>query len=111
MSTVNYSLNHRGVRLIGASEARKTTKNRRVETSYPQKIKTSCLIVGEMSSSKCNVTVEEYRYRKIMHVEKNGRHLNEKIKPNPDRSDPNPMYLAYYFYYAVSFDIGSIYRI
>ena len=46
-----------------------------------------------------------------MHVEKNGRHLNEKIKPNPDRSDPNPMYLAYYFYYAVSFDIGSIYRI
>lgn len=26
MSTVNYSLNHRGVRLIGASEARKTTK-------------------------------------------------------------------------------------
>ena len=58
------------------------------------KIKTSCLIVGEMSSSKCNVTVEEYRYRKIMHAEKKGRHLNEKIKPNPDRSDPNPMYIA-----------------
>ena len=35
MSTVNYSLNHRGVRLIGASEAWIKGKNRRVETSYP----------------------------------------------------------------------------
>lgn len=74
-------------------------KDGRVETSYPhfryyRKSRHPALIVGEMSSSKGNVTVEEYRYRKVMHAEKDGRHLNEKIEPNPDPSDPDPMYIA-----------------
>ena len=29
-----------------------------------------------------------------MHSEKDGRHLNEKIEPNPDPKDENPMYIA-----------------
>lgn len=45
------------------------------------------MIVGEQP-------VEEYRYRKVMHNEKDGRHLNEKVYPNPDSTDSEPMYIA-----------------
>jgi hypothetical protein len=37
---------------------------------------------------------DEYEYRKVMHSERDGRHLNERIFPNPNRTDPNPMYIA-----------------
>lgn len=45
------------------------------------------LITGEYSE-------EEYRYRKVTHSEKDGRHLNEKIEPNPNRKDSRPMYIG-----------------
>lgn len=45
------------------------------------------LIVGEHSQ-------EEYLYRKVMHNTHDGRHLNEEVNPNPDKSDPKPMYIA-----------------
>lgn len=45
------------------------------------------LIVGEHSD-------EEYKYRKVMHSEKDGRHLNEKVYPNPNPRDPKPMFIA-----------------
>lgn len=45
------------------------------------------LIVGEKSK-------EEYTYRKVMHGEKDGRHLNEEVRPNPNKKDKKPMYIA-----------------
>lgn len=45
------------------------------------------LIVGEHSEN-------EYQYRKVMHSDRDGRHLNEKIYPNPNKSDKKPMYIA-----------------
>ena len=72
---------------------RKTVK--RVETSYPhfRRYKKSghpALIVGERKQEN----KEEYRYRKVMHNSKDGRHLNEKVEPNPNPNDSNPMYIA-----------------
>lgn len=49
------------------------------------------LIVGEQFDEKQR---EEYRYRKVMHRERDGRHLNEKIYPNPDPTDNRPMHIA-----------------
>lgn len=49
------------------------------------------LIVGEQINAK---NKEEYKYRKVMHSEKDGRHLNEKIYPNPDPTDNRPMHIA-----------------
>ena len=48
------------------------------------------LIVGEQVSDKG----DEYRYRKVMHSERDGRHVNEKVFPNPDKQDKRPMYIA-----------------
>lgn len=48
------------------------------------------LIVGEQNSAD----KDEYRYRKVMHSEKDGRHLNEKVEPNPNRKDKKPMYIG-----------------
>lgn len=45
------------------------------------------MIVAEHSA-------DEYKYRKVMHGERDGRHLNEKVYPNPKKSDPNPMYIG-----------------
>lgn len=45
------------------------------------------LIVAEHSTT-------EYKYRKVMHNERDGRHLNEVVYPNPNRRDTNPMYIA-----------------
>ena len=39
-------------------------------------------------------TEKEYNYRKVMHSEKDGRHLNEKVYPNPDKRDKKPMYIS-----------------
>ncbi len=45
------------------------------------------LVVDEHSDS-------EYKYRKVMHSERDGRHLNEKVYPNPNKRDREPMYIA-----------------
>lgn len=45
------------------------------------------LIVSEKSSS-------EYNYRKVTHSERDGRHLNEKVYPNPNPKDNKPMYIG-----------------
>lgn len=45
------------------------------------------LIVGEHSES-------EYKYRKVMHSDHDGRHLNEIVNPNPNKRDKEPMYIA-----------------
>ena len=45
------------------------------------------MITGEYSQN-------EWKYRKVMHNYKDGRHLNEMIYPNPNPLDPDPMYIA-----------------
>ncbi|MBO4941315.1 MAG: hypothetical protein J6D15_03845 [Clostridia bacterium] len=45
------------------------------------------LIVGEHSES-------EYKFRKVMHSDRDGRHLNEVVTPNPNKRDKEPMYIA-----------------
>ena len=45
------------------------------------------LIVGEHS-------VSEYKYRKVTHSDRDGRHLNERVYPNPDPRDNRPMYIV-----------------
>jgi len=45
------------------------------------------LIVGEYNAN-------EYKYRKVMHSERDGRHLNEKVYPNPNPADKEPMHIA-----------------
>ncbi len=45
------------------------------------------LIVGEHSP-------KEYKYRKVMHSSKDGKRNNERVYPNPDKRDKEPMYIA-----------------
>lgn len=74
-------------------KTRAAKKNgKHVSASYPhfryyKKSKHPALIVGEQP-------VEEYKYRKVMHSEKDGRHLNEKVYPNPNKKDKKPMYIG-----------------
>lgn len=67
-------------------------KSKRVEAPYPhfRYYKSSnhpALIVGEQPDN-------EYRYRKVMHGEKEGHRNNETIYPNPNPNDPKPMRIA-----------------
>lgn len=54
---------------------------------YYKKSGHPALIVGEQPK-------DEYRYRKVMHSEKDGKRTNEKIEPNPKPGDPDPMYIG-----------------
>lgn len=79
----------------GAPKAPKKPPQR-VEAPYPHfryyyKSRHPALIVGEQTSDE---NVEEYRYRKVMHGEKDGKRNNEKVEPNPDPTDPDPMYIG-----------------
>ncbi|MCM1043507.1 MAG: hypothetical protein NC548_43770 [Lachnospiraceae bacterium] len=40
------------------------------------------------------VNTDSYRYRKVMHSSKDGNRNNEKIVPNPNPADKQPMYIA-----------------
>ena len=79
-------------------------KQERIEAPYPhfryyRKSNHPALIVGEQIGTKTNnqgVTyeVEEYRYRKVMHGDKEGGRTNEIVVPNPNSKDPDPMHIA-----------------
>jgi hypothetical protein len=73
-------------------------KSIRIEAAYPhfryyKKSNHPALIVGEQTK-KDNPSVEEYRYRKVMHGDKEGGRNNEIVYPNPDPNDPEPMKIA-----------------
>lgn len=86
------------IRRKAAENARKKKKygnSKRVEAPYPhfryfKKSQHPALIVGEQKTEQ----KEEYRYRKVMHGDRDGRHLNEVVYPNPDPKDPEPMHIA-----------------
>lgn len=54
---------------------------------YYKKNKHPALIVGEQE-------IDEYRFRKVMHAEKDGNRTNEKVEPNPNPKDTEPMYIG-----------------
>ena len=87
-------------RAIAANYAR---KKGHVEVPYPhfryyKKSKHPALIVGEQKGFKQTPQgvkdIDEYKYRKVTHSERDGRHLNEKVYPNPNPKDNNPMYIG-----------------
>ncbi len=54
---------------------------------YYKPSKHPALVVDEHST-------EEYKYRKVMHSEKDGKRTNEKVHPNPNPKDKKPMYIG-----------------
>ena len=71
---------------------KESAKSKHVSAPYPhfryyKKSGHPALIVGEHS-------VDEYRFRKVMHGEREGDRKNEIVYPNPDWRDPEPMYIA-----------------
>ena len=78
-----------------ARKKKKSGTSKRVEAPYPhfryfKKSQHPALIVGEQKTEQ----KEEYRYRKVMHGDRDGRHLNEVVYPNPDPKDSEPMHIA-----------------
>lgn len=74
------------------AEKKSKIKNKHVSAPYPhfryyKKSGHPALIVGEQP-------VEEYRFRKVMHSEKDGGRNNEIIYPNPNRRDKEPMCIS-----------------
>ena len=61
-------------------------KNFKAHFRYYLKGRHPALIIAEEK--------DEYKFRKVMHSERDGRHLNEKVYPNPNPKDKNPMYIA-----------------
>lgn len=45
------------------------------------------MITGEHSFN-------EWNYKKVMHSDRDGRHLNDTIFPNPDPNDSKPMHIT-----------------
>ena len=66
---------------------KKSNKNTYPHFRYYKKANHPALIVGEKS-------VDEYNFRKVMHSEKDGKKRNEKVYPNPNPKDKNPMYIG-----------------
>lgn len=78
-------------RAIKRYYARKSEKEKATET-FPHfrhylKSNHPALITGEIEP-------DEYKYRKVTHSEREGRHKNEKVEPNPDPTDDRPMYIV-----------------
>ena len=80
----------------GNSGYNQPQKQVRVEAPYPHfrkylKSGHPALIVGERLNANSQ---EEYQYRKVMHGDKDGRHNNDPVIPNPKPGDTEPMYIA-----------------
>lgn len=78
-----------------ARKKKKSGNSKRVEAPYPhfryyRKSGHPALIVGEQKTGD----VDEYKYRKVMHSERDGNRPNEKVYPNPNPKDPEPMYIG-----------------
>ena len=65
-----------------AAGAKRPVKETYPHFRYYKKSGHPTLITAEYSE-------KEYKYRKVMHSEREGRHLNEKVFPNPNPNDEN----------------------
>ena len=65
------------------------TKKKEIYPHFRKYLKSQhpAMIVGERSKT-------EYNYRKVTHSKKDGRHLNDKLHPNPNPYDSKPMYIG-----------------
>lgn len=77
--------------------SKQTEKKEIVEAPYPhfryyKKSGHPALITGECLEDEKKT--QEYKYRKVMHSEKDGKRNNEKLYPNPNPKDKNPMYIG-----------------
>ena len=75
-----------------ADNSRLNDQGQQAAETYPHfrhylKSNHPALIVGELEP-------DEYKYHKVTHSEREGRHLNQKVYPNPDPKDSNPMYIV-----------------
>lgn len=78
------------------NRGQQAAQSKRQEAPFPhfrryKKSNHPALVVGEQVNDQ---NKEEYKFRKVMHGDRDGRHLNEKVEPNPDPTDPEPMYIA-----------------
>ena len=92
----NNSKRKNNVECIRKVKCTKKNNKNKTKEKYPHfryylKSKHPALIVGEQISKKNG---EEYKYRKVMHGEKDGRHWNEEVFPNPKPGDNRPMHIA-----------------
>lgn len=99
-----YCVSEAQKKAIRKSYVEKSAKaNRRIEAAYPhfryyKKSKHPALIIGEQKCVKETgqgaKEIDEYRYRKIMHSDKDGERKNEMVYPNPNPKDDRPMYIG-----------------
>ena len=78
--------------IIAKKKQKKNTVAKTVPVTYPhfrnyKKSGHPALITAERSN-------DEYNYRKVMHSEKDGKRRNEKVFPNPNKRDSEPMYIG-----------------
>ena len=67
-------------------------KKENKKNSYPHFRK--YLKSGHPALITAEYSVDEYKYRKVTHSEKDGRHFNEMVYPNPNPKDKKPMYIG-----------------
>ncbi len=70
--------------------SKKKTKQKQVtypHFRYYRPSKHPALITAERSE-------DEFNYRKVMHSPKDGKRNNEKVYPNPNPKDKEPMYIG-----------------
>ena len=73
-------------------QAKQLKKQVNLEEQFPhfryyKKSKHPALITSER-------TKDEYNYRKVMHSDRDGKRTNEKVYPNPNPNDKQPMYIG-----------------
>ena len=85
MSSVHYSLKHKGVQCYNCCETEKKKKfphfRHYKKSGYP------ALILSED-------TEEKYKFKRVTSSEFSGHHRNERIEPNPDKRRKTPMYIV-----------------
>ena len=82
----------RCVKGISSKKKKPSQHCEKAKESYPhfryyKKSRHPALITDEHSE-------DEYKYRKVMHSEKDGKRRNEKVFPNPNPTDKLPMYIG-----------------
>lgn len=75
-----------------AKNNKKSSRSKQVREEYPHF--RHYLVSGHPALVVAEHSDKEYKYRKVMHNERDGRHLNEKVYPNPNKRDKEPMYIA-----------------
>ena len=82
--------------------AKKKSKVTYPHFRYYKKSGHPALIVGEQP-------VNEYKYRKVTHSERESGRNNEKVYPNPNPKDKKPMYISKRVRHDKKVNFGKVY--